>query len=67
MAHLEISLFLIIASLIIFGRALWCKWRLRGLKQPEINRLEKMELRIGLVILAMISGLIALKLVWPPT
>jgi hypothetical protein len=64
MTQFEIILFLAIGFIALFGRSLWRRQRFWNLKKPEINRSEHMEMRIGSVILAIVLGLIVLKLLW---
>jgi hypothetical protein len=64
MTQFEIILFLAIGFLALFGRSLWRRWRFWNLEKPEISRSEHMEMRVGLVILAMVLGLIVMKLLW---
>jgi hypothetical protein len=66
MLQLEISLLLMVASLCLFCRALWRRWRFRGLTGPDVKRLESRELWLGLIILAIVMVAISMKLLALP-
>ena len=62
MTELEISLCVLVAVTALFCRSLWRKWQFRGRSDRDVEQLEHREMLVGVVVLAVVTVVLFLKL-----
>jgi hypothetical protein len=62
MTQLEISLFLMLAVIALFCRALRRKWQFRGRSDRDIGQMERREMLVELAVLAAVTAVLFLRL-----